>query len=248
MSELTNVVNALIEQDGRILLLYTLRYQDYTLPGGKGDAYELMHSALKREAQEEIGAGISIGQEIGEYAYGSRDRRFMRHVYEAFITSGTPTIGEPNTFGGLAWVTAEEALALKLAPGIKAALEEYQKRLPQLVRPLEYGSGISLQEAEERYKEVVEGFKRVKSHYSGIFSRFKRNMSQEDQRALDFYTRVLLPLSLETSVQGQQTQQVLPSEDTLLNKISELSYQIMGYLSNSRNSGFTRLSLSCRDI
>src|SRR3989338_6329782 len=123
MPELTNVVNALIEQNGRILLLYTLRYQDYTLPGGKEEVHELMHSALKREAREEIKSIISIGQEIGEYAYWGRDRKFMRHVYEAFITSGTPTIGEPNTFGELVCVTVEEALALKLAPGTKAALK-----------------------------------------------------------------------------------------------------------------------------
>ncbi|NRA60266.1 MAG: NUDIX domain-containing protein [Psychrobium sp.] len=51
-----------------ILLLYTARYDDYTLPGGGVDANEDIISALKRELAEEVGAcNVSNIKEFGRF-------------------------------------------------------------------------------------------------------------------------------------------------------------------------------------
>ncbi len=109
-----------------------------------------------------------------------------------------------------------------------------------MVRPLEYDTGLNLQEAEERYREVRDEFEKVKSHYSGLFGRFKRNLCEEDNKTLADCTGVLLPLGMKASVQDQvrQTQSI---EDTLHYQIGQLHWQIMEYLANFKNSGVIRL-------
>ena len=37
-----------------------------------------------------------------------------------------------------------------------------------MVKPLDYNSGLSLQEAAARYSEVVAEFEKVASHYTGL--------------------------------------------------------------------------------
>ena len=113
-----------------------------------------------------------------------------------------------------------------------------------MVRPLQYHLGLSLEEAKERFEEVRGEFKRVKSQYSGLFGRFKRNMSEKDKGLLTDCVGVLLPLGLESSVQSQEKQ--TPNiEDTLNYQITQLNYQIMEYLSNFKNTGVTSLKGSC---
>ena len=53
--------------DGRkILLLYTRRYDDYSLPGGGVNAGEALVDALQRELQEETGAAdVKVGRLLG---------------------------------------------------------------------------------------------------------------------------------------------------------------------------------------
>lgn len=55
-----------IEKNGKILLMYTKRYNDYTFPGGGVDSEEHLHEGLKRELLEETGAvDVKILKEIG---------------------------------------------------------------------------------------------------------------------------------------------------------------------------------------
>ncbi len=108
-----------------------------------------------------------------------------------------------------------------------------------MVRPLEYNTGLNLQEAEERYREVRAEFEKVKSHYSGLLGRFKKNLCEGDNKTLVDCTGVLLPLGMEASVQDQvrQTQSI---EDTLHYQIGQLNFQIIDYLANFKNTGVTR--------
>lgn len=112
-----------------------------------------------------------------------------------------------------------------------------------MVRTLEYHSGLSLEEAEERYREVIDEFERVKGRYSGLFGRFFGRLfglREEDQKALTDCLGVLIPLSLEDSVQ-EQIHQVKPREDTLWYRSERLVYQIVDYFANFKNTGVTRL-------
>lgn len=55
-------------QDGQILLLYTERYEDYSLPGGGLDEGEDRVEGMKRELSEETGAqGIKNIKPFGAY-------------------------------------------------------------------------------------------------------------------------------------------------------------------------------------
>ncbi len=59
---------AIVLKDDKILLLYTQRYDDYTLPGGGVDAGEDLLEGFKRELIEETGAfNISNIKEFGLY-------------------------------------------------------------------------------------------------------------------------------------------------------------------------------------
>jgi predicted transcriptional regulator len=109
-----------------------------------------------------------------------------------------------------------------------------------MVRPLEYNSGLNLQEAEERYREVRDEFDKVKSHYSGLLGRFKRNLREEDKKTLTDCIGVLLPLGMEASVQDQ-VRQVQSIEDASHYQIGQLSIEIMDYLANFKNTEVTRL-------
>jgi len=104
--------------------------------------------------------------------------------------------------------------------------------------PLE--SGLSLERAEEKYKEVRDKFERVKSHYSGLLSIFGKDIKESDYRSLTDCIGVLLPLGMENLVQ-RQTRQTEKYQETLHYKIWELHRQVLEYLADFRNSGVERL-------
>lgn len=59
---------AIVLRGNDILLLYTKRYHDYTLPGGGIDAGEAILEGLKRELREETGAhNVTNIKEFGLY-------------------------------------------------------------------------------------------------------------------------------------------------------------------------------------
>ena len=110
-----------------------------------------------------------------------------------------------------------------------------------MVRPLDYNSGINLEEAKERLKEVREAFAGVKKHYSGFWSRFKWNLNAADNKTLADCVGVLLPLSQERVVQ-EEFKRIAEGQDSDLNQT--LTYQsgilstiIIAYAAQFRNTG-----------
>lgn len=113
-----------------------------------------------------------------------------------------------------------------------------------MVEPLEYNLGLSLQEAEEKYKEAKAEFERIKSDYSGLLSRLRKSIKPEDNKTLSNCIGVVLPLCLEGSVQEQFREYAAKQRDvegTLLVRLNNLNIQILDYLANFKNSGVTRL-------
>ncbi len=114
-----------------------------------------------------------------------------------------------------------------------------------MVRPLDYNSGISTQEAKERIKEIEEAFESVKKNYSGFLSRFKKNMGTEDQKTLADCIGVLLPLSQEASVQEEVLQAAREEMEkkthvvttTVHYKTGDLQSRILDYLTRFNNTG-----------
>ena len=97
-----------------------------------------------------------------------------------------------------------------------------------MVRTFEYGSGINLSEAQERYVEVLDEFKKVKSYYSGLRGIFKRNLKPEDNKTLTDCLGVLLPLGLEACVQ-EQILQGERIENTIHYQAGQLSIEILHF-------------------
>ena len=70
---MTEVVAAIIERDGRILICQRTPQQPHPLkwefPGGKVEAGENARDALARELAEELAIQAAVGEEITRYAF-----------------------------------------------------------------------------------------------------------------------------------------------------------------------------------
>lgn len=106
--EAIDVVAAVIERDGRILIARRPRSAHlgglWEFPGGKPKLGETPQAALRREIQEELGALVSVGElyETVEWAYP--DKRVRLSVYRCLIE------GEPRPLEGqeIVWVRPGE--------------------------------------------------------------------------------------------------------------------------------------------
>ncbi|WP_372760144.1 NUDIX hydrolase [Pseudoalteromonas sp.] len=83
----------------QILLMYTARYDDYSLPGGGVDAGETIEQGLIRELQEETGAqNIKLKKEFGlyqEYRPWYKDDFDIIHIKSyCYICSIDVTLGQ----------------------------------------------------------------------------------------------------------------------------------------------------------
>ncbi|MBE0507882.1 MAG: NUDIX domain-containing protein [Marinospirillum sp.] len=109
-------------QDDRILLLYTRRYNDFSLPGGGIDEGEDVLQGLQREMMEETGArSIRVEQDFGyleeyrpHYKPG-HDLMFMRsHFYLCSAAEGfaEPRMEDYEVNNGMEvrWVALHDAI------------------------------------------------------------------------------------------------------------------------------------------
>jgi mutator protein MutT len=106
--DLIEVVAAVIERDGRILI--TRRPEGshlaglWEFPGGKRRPGETPEEALRREIIEELGAAVSVGASIDTVEWEYPGRRMRLSFYRCSLT------GEPRALEGqeLAWALPEE--------------------------------------------------------------------------------------------------------------------------------------------
>ena len=120
------VVTGLLRRSGRALLVHrtpTRRwYPDaWDLPGGHVEPGEAPHRALERELAEELGVEAAV---TGERFAHVRGEDFRMDVWVVDRWTGEPTNRAPEEHDALAWLTAQEMGALRLA----------DPRLPRLVQ------------------------------------------------------------------------------------------------------------------
>ena len=100
----------MIVSENKIAVVQSARTQKYFLIGGGLDAGETEIEALRREAREEIGFEIEVGEKIGEaieYFFAENDDQYVAkecHFYRVKLLERSETEAEAE----LQWLTRGE--------------------------------------------------------------------------------------------------------------------------------------------
>lgn len=101
---------AVIIEKGRAGVLKARGYETYFLVGGGIDAGESDEQTLRREAREEVGFQIEVGERAGaaiEYFYSEREKKYVAkecRFYRVRLLNETEEKGKHE----LVWIAADE--------------------------------------------------------------------------------------------------------------------------------------------
>jgi len=117
--DMLQVVAAIIERDGRILICRRTRHQSHPLkwefPGGKVERGETPDAALARELEEELGIRDAAGEEIMRYEYCYPGKAPIELIFSRV----TRFVGEPRNriFTDMRWEPRERLAAFDFVDG-----------------------------------------------------------------------------------------------------------------------------------
>ena len=124
-------VNIILNDEGEILLMKRSKecstYPDtWGLVGGFIDWGETGKEAAKREAMEEIGVEIEVGDFIGRYYSTPTPKRgiVVTLPHYSKIVSGTPHPAQPEECSDVKWFKPEEVKDMELAYDHKQILKD----------------------------------------------------------------------------------------------------------------------------
>ncbi|KFK94462.1 MULTISPECIES: pyrimidine (deoxy)nucleoside triphosphate diphosphatase [unclassified Serratia (in: enterobacteria)] len=124
--KIIDVVAAIIEKDGRILLAQRDSSSDqaglWEFPGGKVELNEDQPQALARELQEELGIIANVGQYVASTQWQQNDRMIRLHAWHVATYRGEL---QQHCHSAFAWVTPLQARNYRLAPADVPLLESY---------------------------------------------------------------------------------------------------------------------------
>ncbi len=89
----------------------------WEIPGGAVEFGETFAQALKREVKEELAVDIEVGElvNICDHLIPDEHQHWVSPTYLCTITSGQPTIMEPEKCEEIGWFTLDEAEKLPLS-------------------------------------------------------------------------------------------------------------------------------------
>ncbi|WP_337262340.1 MULTISPECIES: pyrimidine (deoxy)nucleoside triphosphate diphosphatase [unclassified Serratia (in: enterobacteria)] len=129
--KIIDVVAAIMEKDGRILLAQRDSSSDqaglWEFPGGKVEAHESQPQALARELHEELGIVACVGNYLASTQWQQGERIIRLHAWQIETFSGEL---QQRCHSALAWVTPRQARDYPLAPADIPLLESYIATLP----------------------------------------------------------------------------------------------------------------------
>ncbi len=131
----TSVVACIIDAQQRVLL--TRRSippfsGQWVMPGGKIDHGEPIHTALKREVQEEVGLEVTVESLIDVYehvAVGERRDHYIILYYRAAPQSFELSIN-PDELSEAVWFAPEQLPKIDVPPGCRHILALLHPELP----------------------------------------------------------------------------------------------------------------------
>jgi 8-oxo-dGTP diphosphatase len=116
------------DSDGRILLLHrnTPERTQWEIPGGKVDDGETPEDTAVRELDEELGVRVTLTRDLGSMGFDEDGHTMEYSWFLADITSGEPTIREPDLYDWFRYFSPNElrVMYLKLSPNTQNFLGE----------------------------------------------------------------------------------------------------------------------------
>ena len=95
----------------------------WEFPGGKCEEGEPLDACLQRELKEELGASVTIGDEIFTVTHEYPDREVELHFFAcAFLNAPVPLLGQE-----MRWVSREELRSLPFPPADEALIARLVK-------------------------------------------------------------------------------------------------------------------------
>lgn len=130
MLKTIDVVAAIIERDGKILLAQRPPHADqpglWEFAGGKVEAGETQPEALIRELREELGIEAQPGAYVASHQREVSGRRIHLHAWHVPSFSGELTAHDHSQ---LVWCSPQEAFDYPLAPADVPLLEAFMALL-----------------------------------------------------------------------------------------------------------------------
>jgi 8-oxo-dGTP pyrophosphatase MutT (NUDIX family) len=142
MEKLILVSCMLINEKKEILLLFKTKGGYYETPGGKvrletckdpeNPTIEEMKSTTLREAKEEIGEDVKVGEleifsQMEFTIPDGREAKLTKFLAKSF--SGTPKLMEPEIFDHLKWIPIKNFENYSVSPDLKELTEKMKKEL-----------------------------------------------------------------------------------------------------------------------
>lgn len=116
-------VSAVVVRDGRVLLVRRARgafVGRWSLPGGKVEHGEPLAEAVRREAREETGLDVEVGEQVWIREQTSDPDHYVIVVFRAEVTGGELEAGDDSD--DAAWVEPSEVAARPTTPGLTNTL------------------------------------------------------------------------------------------------------------------------------
>ncbi len=121
------VTAAILERGDRMLVTRRLKGTHlegvWEFPGGKCEPGETLHACMARELREELGIGVTIGDEVLSTSHDYADRRITLH----FLRCRTEDEPAPLIGQEMRWVTRDELDGLEFPPADAELIRILQK-------------------------------------------------------------------------------------------------------------------------